>query len=264
MKLGLIQFAPVLGEVDKTIEKLELQFNNIKQADLIVLPELANSGYNFSSPEQAFELSESLNNSKFLDFIIEKSKKLNSLVVTGFNERDGSRIYSSAVMVDPTGVIGNYRKIHLFWNEKDYFSKGDLGLPVFETPVGKVGLLVCFDWIFPEVWRILALKGADIICHPSNLVLHYAQKVVPSHAIINRIFAITVNRVGKEKDLQFTGKSIVADPGGNVLFMASENNEEVFVMEIDITRAKNKKVTPRNDVFKDRLPDDYQEIIQPV
>jgi len=262
MKLGIIQFAPYLGDLEMTIKKLDPLLEEVKEADLIVLPELANSGYNFLSRKQAFETAEPLKNSKFVEYILSKSKQYNAFIVTGFNELDVKNIYSSSLLVGPKGTIGIYRKIHLFWNERDYFTKGDLGLPVFETDIGKIGMLVCFDWIFPEIWRILALKGADIICHPSNIVLPYAQKVVPSHALVNRIFAVTVNRTGTEGNLTFTGKSIIANPNGEVLYMASEEQEEIFVTEIDLEKARDKSVTPRNDVFKDRFPEEYQKLVE--
>jgi predicted amidohydrolase len=262
MKLGIIQFSPYLGDLDKTIKKLDSMLDEVKEADLIVLPELANSGYNFDSKEQAFELAESADNSIFLNYLIDKSKELNTYIVSGFNEKENDSIYSSSAILGSEGIIGTYRKIHLFWNERDYFTKGNLGMPVFETDIGKIGMLVCFDWIFPEIWRILALKGAEIICHPSNIVLPYAQKVVPSHALVNRIFVVTVNRTGTEGNLTFTGKSIIADPTGEVLYMASKDQEETFVTDIDMTRARNKSVTPRNDVFKDRFPKDYQELVE--
>jgi len=260
--LGIIQFAPILGHLDQTISKLEKLFDQVKEADLIVLPELANSGYNFESRQQAFELAEPLNKSVFIDFILAKSRKLNALIITGFNELENDIIYSSSILLGPGGIIGNYRKIHLFWNEKDYFSKGNLGLPVFDTEIGKIGMLVCFDWIFPEVWRILALKGAQIICHPSNIVLPYAQKVVPSYGILNRVFAVTVNRIGTEGDLTFTGRSIIANPKGEVIYMASEKHEETFVIGIDLNLALEKNITPRNHIFTDRFPDEYQYLVE--
>ena len=118
-------------------------------------------------------------------------------------------------------MIGKYRKVHLFMNEWDIFEKGNLGFPVFDFGICKIGMLICFDWIFPEVWRILALKGADIICHPSNLVLPYAQQAVPVHGMINRTFNITANRIGIERGIKFTGESIISDPEGKIIKKAS-------------------------------------------
>lgn len=119
-------------------------------------------------------------------------------------------------------------------------------------------MLVCFDWIFPEVWRILALKGAEIICHPSNLVLPgFAQKAIPIHALTNRVYIVTANRIGAEGDLLFTGLSTIANPRGDVLVQASQKKEEVGTQDIDITMARDKMVTPRNDLLGDRRPKEY-------
>ncbi|MCD4744849.1 MAG: hypothetical protein K8R58_00955 [Bacteroidales bacterium] len=261
LKAAFIQFAPIIGNLNKTISKLELLIEKTGKTNLVVIPELANSGYNFNSKEQAFDLAENINKSQYIEFLEDKCKKFNLFIVSGFNEKEKNQIFNTAVLIGPKGIIGKYRKIHLFMNEKDYFSKGNLGLPVFDIGFCKIGLLICFDWIFPEVWRILALKGADIICHPSNLVLPYAQKAIPIHAMLNKVFIITTNRTGKEGNLTFTGKSIIANPNGEILMSASENEEETAIVKIDPALARNKMMTERNDIFKDRITEDYKEII---
>jgi predicted amidohydrolase len=113
------------------------------------------------------------------------------------------------------------------------------------------------------VWRILALKGVDIICHPSNLVLPgLAQSAVPIHALTNRIFVVTANRIGAERDLLFTGLSTIADPRGTVLLQASPLEEEVGIVEIDPGLARDKSITARNDVLCDRRPDEYSLLVE--
>lgn len=258
MKIGFIQFAPELGRVDETLLKVTGLIEQAKDADLLVLPELCNSGYNFNGYEQAWDTSEEIEHSVFLESLISKCREFDLYVVTGFNERYRDRLYNSAVLVGPEGYIGKYRKIHLFMNEKDFFEPGNTGLPVFEIGVMRLGLLVCFDWIFPEVWRILALEGADIICHPSNLVLPgLAQRAVPIHALTNRVYTVTANRIGSEGDLTFTGLSTVADPLGNILHQASRTGEEIGIVDVAPALARNKSVTSRNDIFEDRRPDLY-------
>lgn len=264
MKIAFIQLAPVLGDVQATIRKIDRLIHHCETIDILVLPELCNSGYNFNSREQAWETSEEVEDSIFLQYLKSKSKQLNSYIVSGFNERDNDVLYNSAVLLGPEGYIGKYRKFHLFLNEKDYFKPGNLGLPVFDIGSCKIGMLVCFDWIFPEVWRILALKGAEIICHPSNLVLPgLAQKAVPVHALINRVYVVTANRTGTERDLSFTGLSIIANPKGDILVQASQRKEEVGVEDVDITMARDKMATPRNDLFGDRRPEEYTLLIEP-
>jgi predicted amidohydrolase len=258
LKIGFMQFAPVLGDVRATLQKIDQLSPLCAGADLLVLPELCNSGYNFASAEQAWETSEKIQDSAFLQFLAILCRQHGCHVVSGFNERDGARLYNSAVLVGPNGTVGCYRKLHLFMNEKDFFEPGDVGLPVFDIGPCKVGMLVCFDWIFPEVWRSLALQGADIICHPSNLVLPgLAQRAVPIHALTNRVYVVTANRVGVERELSFTGLSTIADPGGQVLVQASPTEEEVGLVEVDVSLARDKDITSRNNLWADRRPEAY-------
>jgi predicted amidohydrolase len=258
LKIGFIQFAPVLGDAQTTIRKIDGLIDQSKTTDILVLPELCNSGYNFTSFDEAWETSEEIENSIFINYLLSKCKQFNLYIVSGFNERDNNNLYNSAILIGPDGYIGKYRKLHLFMNEKDYFKPGNIGLPVFDIGLCKIGMLVCFDWIFPEVWRIIALKGAEIICHPSNLVLPgLAQKAVPIHALTNRIYTITANRIGTEGDLSFTGLSTIANPNGDILFQASRTKEETVMKDIDIRLARDKIITKKNDLFSDRRPEEY-------
>ena len=262
MKIGFIQFAPALGDVAATLRDLDRLVEQAAGADLLVLPELCNSGYNFVSAEQARATSQPVDDSVFLRHLAGLCRRHNFHVVTGFNERDGDRLYNSAVLVSPAGYVGRYRKLHLFLNEKDFFEPGDEGLPVFDIGPCRVGMLVCFDWIYPEVWRVLALKGADVICHPANLVLPgLAQRAVPIHALTNRVYVVTANRIGSEGELTFTGLSTLADPRGEVLAQAPPDEEAVCVVEIDVALARDKQITVRNHLFADRRPEAYAELI---
>ena len=182
-------------------------------------------------------------------------------IVSGINEKEDGKLYNSSILVGPKGLVGKYRKIHLFWNEFDIFEKGNLGLPVFDLGFASVGMLICFDWVFPEVWRILALKGADIICHPSNLVLPYAQQAVPVHGMINKTYNITANRYGTERDVTFSGQSIISDPTGKTLYKSPSKADYVKVISADISLTRNKQITPRNNVFTDRRPDEYKDLV---
>lgn len=122
-------------------------------------------------------------------------------------------------------------------------------------------MLVCFDHFFPEAARSLALHGAQIVCHPSNLVLEYAQTNSVTRAIENRVFWVLANRVGSEtvgdKTLEFSGRSQIVAPDGRVIAHADSKTEELLVVEIDPSEALDKKVTPRNDLFLDRRTDLY-------
>jgi predicted amidohydrolase len=258
MKVGFIQFAPALTDRDECIRRIDPLLSRCAGADLLVLPELCNSGYNFPSREASWRASEEIGNSVFIRFLETRCKQLGFHVVSGFCEREGEALFNSAVLVGPEGLLGKYRKLHLFLNEKDHFQPGNAGLPVFDLGFCRVGMLVCFDWFFPEVWRILALEGADIICHPANLVLPgLAQRAIPIHALTNRVFVATCNRTGSEGDLHFTGLSLIADPKGEVLAQGSEAGTDVLIREVDVNRARDKNITPRNHLFQDRRPGEY-------
>lgn len=264
IKVGYIQFSPELGNSTSILSRLEEMLYQTKGADLVVLPELCNSGYNFFDKTQAWETSESISDSQFIDLLIKYAKNFNQAIVSGFNERDGNVLYNSSILITPKGFAGKYQKLHLFAREKEFFEPGTTGLPIFEYEGYRLGIQICFDWMFPEAWRVLTLKGADIICHPSNLVLPgLAQRAVPIHALINRIFTITANRTGIEGDLTFTGRSIIANPMGETILQASEAGEEIGIIEIDLTSARNKNITEYNNVIQDRKPEEYNLLTQP-
>lgn len=261
MRIAYVQFAPALADCETTIDRLRPLLDECREADLIVLPELCNSGYCFSDRRQAIGAAEPFERSRFVEFLAEHCRRRDCRIVSGLNERDGSALFNSAVFVGPDGPIGRYRKLHLFKDEKDIFERGDLGLPVFDCGQTKIGMLICFDWIFPEVWRVLMLEGADIICHPANLVLPgLAQRAVPIHAMINRLFVVTANRVGAEGPLAFTGMSLIADPLGNVLASAPQDAPQTAVVAIEPQLARDKMITPRNHIVGDRRPAEYAQL----
>jgi len=146
-------------------------------------------------------------------------------------------------------------------NEKNIFDKGDKGFPVFQMGEYKLGMLLCFDYLFPEPWRIMALKGADIIAHPSNLITNKAFKVVPAQAVMNGYYVFTTNRIGVEGDLSFTGNTFAVDPKGEVIAKGSSDKPEVVMTKIDPKHSRDKMITPLNHVLNDRFPEDYKEIL---
>jgi len=258
---GFIQFAPVLGEPGENISQLEKLIADAAGADLIVLPELANTGYNFESRSQAKDLAEDLSNSPYLEFLTGQSRKHDLFIVSGMAEIDSGKLYNTAILVGGNGLIGKYRKIHLFMNEFDFFEKGGAGLTVFDIGIARIGILICFDWVFPEVWRILAIKGAEVICHPSNLVLPYAQQAVPVYGMVNRTFNITANRYGTERGVTFTGQSFISGPSGEVITMAGKDEDEVRITGLDMDRARDKMITPRNHLWNDRTVQEYKDLL---
>ena len=259
IRAGFIQFTPVLGDIERNIQLLRDLLQQVRDVDIVVLPELAGTGYNFRSKQQAYDLSEQLPDGRFTSFLAESAKELQCHIVAGINEQDGHLLYNTAVLIGPEGYIGKYRKLHLFMNEKDIFEPGNTGLPVFDINGYKTGILICFDYLAPEIWRILAQKGADLICHPSNLLTQNAFISVPGHALVNRIFVITANRTGQEYELEFCGNSMVVNPKGEVICQAGGTGDAVLSCELDLDLARDKWITRRNHVFRDRRPGTYGE-----
>jgi predicted amidohydrolase len=259
MKTGFVQFAPVFGEVRKNLAAIERLVSSTR-ADLLVLPELCTTGYCFASKAEARGLAEP-SGGLSLRFLKRLSREQEVSLVAGFAEREGSRVYNSAALITPEGQVGIYRKSHLFWNEKKWFSPGDTGFRVFRMGSVNIGMMICFDWIFPEAARTLALRGAQIICHPSNLVLPHCPASMPVRALENRVFTVTANRTGRERrggqDLRFIGRSLICGPDRRVLASAGGKEECIKVVEVDPARALDKGMTPRNDLFRDRRPGFY-------
>lgn len=257
MRIGFVQIEPKLGETEANRALVEAALLAAPEAELLVLPELCSSGYNFAARDDAWRAAEEVDG-PFVSLLTSLARRRGTHYVAGLAERSGQSLFNSAALVGPSGLLGLYRKAHLFLNEKDLFQPGDLGFPVFAIGELRVGILICFDWQFPEAWRVLALSGADVVAHPSNLVLPgRAQRAVPIHAMANRVFAVTANRIGTERGLGFTGCSIVADPRGEVLATAAADAASTQVVAIDLALARDKQVTARNHLLADRRPELY-------
>jgi len=266
MKAGFYQFNPTFGKKEENLKKVLSAVKNA-HLDLLVLPEFFATGYQFVSKDEVAGLSEQIPEGYTIECLSELSRQKGFYIVAGLPERDGDSFFNSAVLTGPDGFIGVYRKTHLFFEEKLYFSPGDTGFKVWDTRIGRIGIMICFDWFFPESMRALALMGADIVAHPSNLVLPYCPHAMPVRCLENRVYAITANRIGEEsrKDkqlLRFIGQSLIASPEGKVLIRALEDNEALLIAEIDPEMAKNKSLNPMNNIFDDRRPAMYWNLIE--
>lgn len=250
MRVGFIQMNPRLLQVDDNVDRA-LRFLERSRADLMVLPELFNTGYNFSSRGDLERVAEPVPGGHTSRKLLEVSRERNMTIVAGIAERRGADFYNSA-LVARRGRAFTYRKIHLFNKEKKFFKPGG-EFRVFRD----LGVMICFDWFFPESARTLMLKGAKIIAHPSNLVLPFCPHAMRTRCIENHVFAVTADRVGRERELRFIGRSEMIDPRGRILYCASSDREEVAVREINLREAANKKLTPMNHVILDRRPEVY-------
>lgn len=263
MKVGFYQFSPLFGKPQENLEKI-LSVLDKQDADLAVLPELALTGYFFKDKKEVLEMAEPVpghSSEKLSQLAVKKDMA----IVIGFAElaQDSENVYNSALLLTPDGETHVYRKSHLFHEEKLFFASSNIGFPTFTVKGVTVGLLVCFDHFFPEAARTLALKGADIICHPSNLVLPgKAQITTQARSVENKVFWVLANRNGTEKrgdeSLSYSGCSRITDPEGRIMISVGEAEEGFFAIDIDPEKARDKSVTNLCSVIDDRRTEIYQ------
>lgn len=262
MRIGYYQYEPEFGAVAKNLETVRSALERA-DADVMVLPELCVSGYQFVSADEAQRLAEPVPDGPTTRMLMDVAKRRRMYIVAGLPEKAGAVVYNSAVVVGPDGWMGCYRKSHLFFEETLWFAPGDTGFHVWDIGSAKIGVMICFDWYYPESARTLALMGADIICHPSNLVLPNCPDSMPVRCLENRVFAVTSNRIGTEarggkEPLTFIGNSEVVSPRGVMLHRAPRDREELAVVDIDPAEARNKQVTRYNDLLAGRRPELYR------
>lgn len=259
MKIGFLQFNPIFGDKNKIFIRVKELLKDIN-ADLIVLPELFNTGYTFIKKQELTTLAEPANSGETADFILSLAQKMNCCFAYGFAEQSNNHFYNSSALLSPDGVIGVYRKAHLYFQEKKFFQPGNTGFNIFEYKGVKVGMLICYDWIYPEAMRTLALKGAQIILHPANLVMPYCPDAMITRALENRVFIVTANRIGEEQrdgeKYKFIGKSEIVSPQGEILIRV-EDEECVKIVDVDPALAEDKRVNRLNHLFYDRRENLY-------
>ncbi|MEM1057350.1 MAG: nitrilase-related carbon-nitrogen hydrolase [Bacteroidota bacterium] len=265
MTVSVVQTDLKKGAVDANLNHVESLVDGL-DADLVVLPELFATGYFFDSTEQAHALAEEAPDGPTVRRMEQWAKASGAVIVGGLAERAGEAVYNSAAVVTPRGWLGTYRKTHLFYEETQHFTPGDTGFQVWSVQDRRgqsyrLGAMVCFDWFFPESARALALNGADVIAHPSNLVLPHCPRAMPVRALENHLFTATANRIGTEsngrEDLTFIGQSVICSPRAETLASAPEAEEAVVTAEILPREARQRAVNEYNDLLADRRPEHY-------
>jgi predicted amidohydrolase len=235
-------------------------------AQIVVLPELVTSGYVFSSREEA-QAASAPADGELLAGWAQVAARGDAVVVGGFCERgaDG-RVFNSSALVDGGGVRAVYRKLHLWADESRWFDAGDQPAPVVETRYGQIGLGICYDIEFPELTRGLALAGADLLALPTNWprdprppdgrpVLH---SLAAMTAYLNRVFVAVCDRCGTERGLEFEGGSVIAGPDGGLRAgPVGDRGTATLFADCDLTDARDKRTSERNDAFADRRPAHY-------
>ncbi|NQT35364.1 acyltransferase [bacterium] len=265
------QFPPQFGDIEGNLERI-CRMTEMSSADLIVFPELAISGYQFQNRDEALSLAIEIPGGREIDILQQAANDTDTHIVLGVAERSGESLFNSSLLIKPASsnidnddVVTIYRKLHLFDREKEIFDSGCDAPKAVDTAVGRIGMMICFDWIFPEVARVLALDGAQILCHPANLVLQYCQRAMFARSVENGVFSITCNRIGTEsrleKELTFTGSSQILGNRGEVLAQAGSDSEEIIRAEIEPALADNKMITDNNHILNDRRVEYYKMLI---
>jgi predicted amidohydrolase len=268
-----IQIGIKLGRKEENLAKAihYLEQAAAAGADLAVFPECALSGYLFDSKEEAGFFAESLQGPSLQKIsAICKGKQIYT-VYTLLERADNCNIYNTAVLLGPDGIIACYRKTHLPYLGVDRFvAAGESPYKIIDTPLGKIGLMICYDLRFPEPARVLSLLGAQVILLPTNLSKGgeaHLNFFLRARACENKIFIISANRLGEEKGSAFVGCSKIVDPSGNYLAEASSEKEEIISCIIEPQQANNKKITviPHKyemHIFNDRRKELYGPILQ--
>lgn len=275
--VAVIQTHPVFGEVarNSAIITEQVRAAAARGANLVVLPELCTTGCMFDDREQAAELSEEIPTGPSSSLLQGLAAELDLHIVAGLVEREGDRIYNSAVLVGPHGHVGTYRKVHLWNHENTIFDAGDVGLPVFETALGNIGLLICYDAWFPETFRSMALRGADVVCVSANWVPTPGQPadrpamalaLCQAAAHVNSIHVLAADRVGSEKGQDFHGQSVILGPTGWPLADPASASEAGSVFaETDLRSGQRiRRWNDFNDPVADRRPEAYEAAREPA
>lgn len=276
VKIAGIQMAPKIGEKAANLRNcLELMGQATGEgATLVVFPECALTGYCFSSLEEALGAAEPVPGPA-TEEVSALCRERNAYAVLGLLEEDAGACFNAVVLVGPHGVVGKYRKLHLPCLGVDRFTRpGDIPPAVHETEVGRIGMGVCYDIMFAEYARVLALKGVDILAYPANwperkgsYIAAYPDCIVPTRAIENHVFCVAVNRVGEERGTAFFGCSRIVDYFGRPLAQARKGEEDIIYADIDASEARDKHVVVvpgehEVNVIGDRRPEFYAPLCE--
>ncbi|OGO03032.1 MAG: amidohydrolase [Chloroflexi bacterium RBG_13_52_14] len=272
VKIAAVQMNPAIMQNKKNLDKIlsEVRTAAGNGADLIVFPECALTGYVFSSREEAVPFMETIPGPS-TDKLAACCGELGVHVVVGLLEKDAGKCFNAAVLIGPGGLIGKYRKNHLpFLGIDRFLDHGDRTFEVYRTPIGNIGIHICYDCNFPESARIMTLLGADILVLPTNWPQgrgKVAKYVVNTRAYENKVHFVAVNRVGEERGTRFIGNSKIVDAWGDTLAQATGDDEQTIYAEVSLAEARQKHIIFKAGEFemnfiRDRRPELYGKIAE--
>jgi predicted amidohydrolase len=271
MRVAVAQIEPTLGDKRRNLDTIlaRLEEAAAQGAALVVFPECALTGYLFESADEARPHAEELPGPA-TDAVAAACARLDVHCVFGLLQRAGDDLHNAAALVGPAGLVGSYRKTHLPFLGVDRFVVAGADADVFDTPIGRIGIEICYDLRFPELTRTLALRGAEIVAHPTNWPVEArlnAELYTRARAAENRIFLLTANRYDRERWAEFCGWSQICGPSGDRLAEAGAKGDALLVAEIDVGEARAKDLIPKEGEYEMRLwdhrrPDLYGALVE--
>lgn len=270
-QVACIQMELVQGDKAKNMDTARRMIREAADhgANLLVLPELFNSGSMIDSRAEAFSLAEPVPGGQSTQLLADLAQIHGIYIVASLLERCGPDLYNTAVLAGPEGIVGKYRKLHPCEDEVYWVEPGNLGLPVFHTPIGRIAMLICLDAYYPEASRICALQGADIICIPSNWMDVKDSRHLPdpywtmapvlcmSNALVNHILVAGTNCAGTIKGRRFPGQSVIANPWGAPIAGPADQGEAIIYADVDLCDSRRKYFHPTNSRLANRRTDVY-------
>lgn len=270
LKIAACQIDIELGDLETNFRRLLDTYSSAAKqgAMLVAFPECSLSGYCFNSIEEAIESAIDSTTDRWKE-LLQLTEQFKAYCVCGFLERDGTSVFNSAGILGPGGYFQKYRKVHTLVLGVDRFvSPGNLGFPVFDLPIGRLGVNICYDQRFPESARSLMLDGAQLIVVPTNEPIG-ASKVCDvltrARAYENHVYYLWVNRVGEERGTKFMGATQLISPEGEVLFRLGTDETKIKFAEIDLSIADRKHIVRNSGIYEldllgDRVPRWYGSI----
>jgi predicted amidohydrolase len=254
MRVGFYQYDVRFGDKRWNLDRVERAVAEGAAFDLLVLPELFATGYLFASRAEVAAAAEPVPGGETTTLLERLAHASGGYLVGGLAERDGDALYNSAVLVGPSGYVGRHRKRHLPRREAPLFDRG--GEPeIFDLGGVAVGIALCFESWFPEHTRLLADRSAELLLNPANFGGPWSLDIARVRALENVVYAVTANRTGREarvgRDAHFRGESRVVSPEGEILLQAG-SDETLAVVEIDPTRARDKRNLMCDDMWRER------------
>jgi predicted amidohydrolase len=274
IKIAAAQMAPKLMGNEANLKAMlsAVREAAVNQAKLVVFPECGLTGYVFCGREEALPFAETLPGPS-TEELSSLCRELGVYVIFGLLEREGDRLFNAAALVGPQGFIAGYRKNHLpFLGVDRFVDIGDRPFQVHKTPIGNIGIYICYDIVFPESSRVMTLMGADILVLPTNFPQVRRETlstyVVTARAIENRVHVVSADRIGSERGYSFAGLSKIVSASGKILGLASPDKEEIIYGEVslDLARQKHHIIIPGEyevDYIADRRPELYGVITEP-